>query len=334
MRNRGFALLQVLIVFALLTVIAVSMLYDQRVQIERASQNLFISQSNAFLDSTEALARVVLTLDQQMTEVDHLNEEWNLIQGEFPLAMILQIDVEGSISAEINDLQGRFNINWLAVENESRERALAAFNRLLTLIELETEIADELFNWFDENSGAEYEYLQNTPSYMPSFTALADTSELMLLNTVNNETYATLFPYISALPWQSELNINTAPIEVIQSIAEFIDEPTAQRLLDERSEAGLADTQAFLEYPIFKQNEDTPRLIESLSVTSHWFTLYTEIRLGNRTLKQASLLQRDEQGVIIVGRNRTADAPNQVPGDSAKSGAADPETNENSELDN
>lgn len=323
MRNKGFALLQVLIVFAILSAIAASMLYEQRIQIERASQNLFLSQSAAYFDSTEALAKVILKLDQELTDIDHLSEQWNLIQGEIPLAMILQTNVEGTISAEINDLQGRFNINWLSLSHENRQQSLVAFKRLLTLIELDIVIADELYNWFDESSGAEYEYLQNQPSYMPSFAAMSDVSELLLLNSVDSNALETLRPYVSALPWYTELNLNTAPVEVIQTIADYIDEPTALGLVDERAEEGITSPDVLLSYPVFQQNEGRPLLLNALTVSSHWFELFVETRIDNRALRQASLLQRTEADVEIVGRNRSAMAANRVPGDEVKATTSD-----------
>ncbi|MEX2320915.1 MAG: hypothetical protein WD668_06150, partial [Saccharospirillum sp.] len=74
--ERGFALIQVLLVFAMLAIIVARLQYEQRIQIERTYQSLFLSQAQAYIDSAEDIARVGLVLDVKDNETDHLGELW------------------------------------------------------------------------------------------------------------------------------------------------------------------------------------------------------------------------------------------------------------------
>lgn len=312
-KQKGIALLQVLLIFALLSIVAVNLQLNQRLNIERALQSLFYSQATVMLDSAEDIAKVGLVLDEQNSQTDHLYELWNVSEGVFPLT-----EPKGLLETELNDLQGRFNVNWLAMESTFRESALIGLKQLLTIIGSNPEIADELYMWFDQDSGAEYLYLDKAPTYSPSFQPMADITELNLLNAVEPETYKEIAPYLSALPVDSALNINTAPVEILQSVAPFIDLDTANKMIADRGEVGFKSIEDFKKYPVFTINQDKSVNIPELTVSSQWFELYTSVTIDDKTLTQASLLSRFNQDVVIVMRNRSANHANRIPGDPIK----------------
>lgn len=307
--ERGFALIQVLLVFALLAVIVARLQYQQRIQIERAYQGLFISQAQSYLDSAEAIARVGLKLDAQETEVDHFGEQWNQPIGPFPVD-------NGFISLELNDLQGRFNLNWLHPSATNPDAATDGFKRLLLELDLSDSIADELQDWFDRDSGSEFNYTDQEPGYRPSFLPMADVSELRLLKRVDDETYAKLAPYVAALRPADELNINTASSEVLMTLAPFISREEADNLIDSRGEDGFDQPDDLLSQSLFQENDDTALYIDALTVHSQWFELYTEVSLDGRSLRQSSRLFRsDNANVIVNWRSQAVQQANRSPGD-------------------
>jgi general secretion pathway protein K len=312
--KRGFALIQVLLVFAMLAIIVTHLQYEQRVQIERAYQSLFLSQAQAYIDSAEDIARVGLALDRQDNETDHLNELWNRPPVSFPVD-------EGVISLEMNDLQGRFNLNALHPDSESREGAETGLKRLLLTLQLDESIADELSDWFDEDSGAEFEYGDQDPPYTPSFQPMADSSELLLLKSVDRDVLATLAPYVAALPPDAELNINTAPAEVLMTIAPFLSEADAETFVTQRSEEPYESVDGLLSQPVFQVQEEeeaVPLLNNRLTVSSDWFSLFTEVTLSGRTLTRISHILRDADSTRIVLRSQAATEANRTPGDTTK----------------
>jgi len=315
-RQSGFVLIQVMLVFAILILIAAKLQYEQRINIERTYQSLFLSQAQAYSESAEAIAKVGLVLDLQKTKNDNLNERWNEPGVPFPVDDAL-------IQLEINDLQGRFNLNWLSMESGYRDSARKSLKRLLTIIGSKPEIGDELFQWFDADSGIDYFYADELPSYAPSYREMADVSELLLLKAVDFDEYTKIKAFFSALPSDSALNINTAPVELIQSVSAFMDESNAQNTITSRGEEGLNSVSDFLNAEVFKENKDSEIYLAQLTVTSDWFELYTAITLEERTLTQRSILYRNDRGVTLVLRDRSVKEPNSIPGDPSKGANAD-----------
>lgn len=312
--ERGFALIQVLLVFAMLAIIVARLQYEQRIQIERAYQSLFLSQAQAYIDSAEDIARVGLVLDRQDNETDHLGELWNQPAVSFPVD-------EGVISLEMNDLQGRFNLNALHPGAANPEGAKTGMKRLLLTLGLDESIADELANWFDSDSGAEFNYSDQEPPYTPSFQPMSDTSELLLLKSVDREALATLQPFVAALPPQTELNINTAPAEVLMTIAPFLGEGDVDTFVQERIDEPYESVNDLLNKPVFQVEEDeqpVPLLNDKLTVQSNWFTLYAEVTLDGRTLTQSSHILRDDDAARIVLRSQASTEANRTPGDTTK----------------
>lgn len=312
--ERGFALIQILLVFAILSVIGARLQYEQVVQRERAVQSLFLGQATAYLDSAEDIAQVGLMLDRQDNETDHLGELWNQAAIPFPVD-------QGVISLEMNDLQGRFNLNALHPGAANPEGAKTGMKRLLLTLGLDESIADELANWFDSDSGAEFNYSDQEPPYTPSFQPMSDTSELLLLKSVDREALATLQPFVAALPPQTELNINTAPAEVLMTIAPFLSESDVDSFVQERAEEPYESVSDLLNKPVFQVEEDeqpVPLLNDKLTVQSNWFTLYAEVTLDGRTLTQSSHILRDDDAARIVLRSQASTEANRTPGDTTK----------------
>jgi general secretion pathway protein K len=310
--QRGFALIQVMLVFAILVIVAAKMQYEQRLQMERTRQMLFISQAQAYTESAEDVAIVGLYLDDKYTSNDNFYEAWSTTTSVYPPA-------DGwLLGAELNDLQGRFNLNWLSKEASDRAKSAKAFKRLLTLLEQDEDIADELLNWFDDESGIDQNYSTQTPPYAPSYHIMADVSELVLLDSVTFDIYDDLRPYLSALPATTALNVNTAPQVIIQSIASYIDEDSAEDLVENREEEGYESASSFLDQDIFENNEDEDRYISDLTVNSSWFELYTEVSFENRVHQTTSLIYRNGSNVTVYGRNRSLSEANHIPGDPVK----------------
>lgn len=309
----GYVLLQVMFVFAILVLIVAQIQYQQRLQIQRTSTAMLRSQAQVYAESAEAIAQAGLNLDSQTSTIDHLYELWNSPGTVFPLPE------GGLVELELNDLQGRFNLNWLSAQNERRAASRSAFAKLLTLLDADPAVAEELYQWFDADSGADYYYADEDPSYAPSYTAMADLSELLLLKSVAFADYQALAPYLAALPADSGLNINTAPAEILQVIANNLSADWAADAVSRRGESGYRSVTDFLNDDIFQSADQSGLLLDNLGVTSQWFELFTAVSMDETRLTQRVVIYRDEFGrTTITLRDQAATEANRIPDDPAK----------------
>lgn len=111
---RGVALLTALLITAIVTVVAVGMASRQQLDIRRAGNVLDGDQAYLYALGMESWARGALgndLRDPRTSQSDNLNEGW--ATGLPPI----EVEGGGKVSGRIEDLQGRFNLNNLAVSN-------------------------------------------------------------------------------------------------------------------------------------------------------------------------------------------------------------------------
>src|SRR5690606_39085646 len=98
--------------------------------------------------------------------------------------------------------------------------------------------AERLRDWLDpdqEASGAygaeDNQYLLAQPPYRTANRIIADPSELRLLLGMREEHYRRLRPYVSALPSEARINVNTAGAMVLSTLADTLTPEVAQTLV-------------------------------------------------------------------------------------------------------
>ena len=114
-KQQGVALLTVLLVVAMATVLAVSMVKAQQALLQRSSSVFSQDQAYLYTLGAESIAKSVLQDDKEKdqtktTPQDSFNESWAKKTPPFPVD-------GGMVQAQIDDLQGRFNLNDLSQED-------------------------------------------------------------------------------------------------------------------------------------------------------------------------------------------------------------------------
>ena len=101
---------------------------------------------------------------------------------------------------------------------------LAAFTKLLELVGLEPKWAGFIVDWIDMDiapsnpDGAEDSvYMGQTPPYRTANRYITSTTELLALPGFGADRYKTLAPYLTALPYGTQLNICTADPVVLDA---------------------------------------------------------------------------------------------------------------------
>ncbi|WP_044875001.1 type II secretion system minor pseudopilin GspK [Pseudomonas sp. LFM046] len=299
-RQGGVALLTVLLVVAVVTVICAGLIARTQVSIRSSGNELHVRQVAQYALGGEALAKAILTRDLRQGDprnpVDHLGEAWAQ-----PLTTF-QLDDGGSLSVRIEDPSGRFNLNGLVRDGRINDQSVRQFRRLLLRLGITAPYAERLVDWLDRdeepyggNGAEDNQYLLLQPPYRAANHAMSDVSELRLVLGMTELDYRKLLPFVTALPTDALLNVNTANALVLSTLADNLDASIGGLLVAARGTTGFRTLDAFLGQPALA---GMGLEAQGLSVGSHYFQVISEVRLAGRRQVLVSTLQRGSDGKV------------------------------------
>jgi len=290
----GTALVTALLIVALASVIATAMLKQQHVDIRRAENMVNGDQVVLYLRAGENWVKQILTDDLLTGKIDSRNDNWAKIDKS------IQIE-NGTIQINVDDLQGRFNLNnLLDKEGLPSKKDMERFRHLLAVLELDTELVQPVIDWMDADvnislpTGAEdQEYLALKQAYRAANAAFVSTSELMLVKGFTRPVFDKLSPFISALPDRIDINVNTVSIPVVAAIlhTSLID---AEATINNRPALGYQDITEFR-----GEQALTGKKVDGVGVTSQFFKTQVIVQLGRYNASQTSVIARDNKGTVL-----------------------------------
>ena len=300
-QERGVALITVMLILALATILAVSMSSRQQLDIHRSANVFNFEQAYQYVLGAESWAKQILKRDFDDNKIDSLDDDWARVLPPLPIE-------GGQMSGQIEDLQARFNLNNLVQNGKPNKLYVERFKRLLRNIELNEDMAMMIVDWVDSNeqtgfTGAEdNEYLNSSPAYRTANQSMADVSELLLIKGVDFEAYEKLRPFVCVLKSETEINVNTASVEVLSSIVQDITLEDAKSLVEERNKEAHKKIEDFLQHPLLKQKKVKS---EGLSVSSQYFQLNSTAQIERISVEYTTILQREADGTVkIIKRSR------------------------------
>jgi general secretion pathway protein K len=323
-RARGAALIVALLVVATVVVLATAVSGDFLLMFRRVENQLHSEQAHAYLLGAEGVARAALMkdyADAKSRDVDTLAEEWARPQR-FPTDY-------GWIAGQLDDLQGRFNLNLLGTGGavgadgniDSEQRRL--FVRLLQTLPLETPLApdqvealtDAITDWIDENDtvsgigGAESQHYADadTPG-RPANGTIKSPSEIMWVRGMTPAIYRALAPLVTVWPaaakTNASININTAPPAILRSVnaqndLQPLDVQVVERIVEQRKAQGSIETDVFRD-TAGVENAETGLLGKK----SSYFELTAQTEFEGRRYTLHSVIHRDEtkKTIRVVAR--------------------------------
>jgi general secretion pathway protein K len=292
--HKGVALITALLIMALIASLTYTLKWNNALDVRRTVVMLNRDQAIQVAIGAESWIQSILRRDLEESDTDHLGEIW---ASELPG---LPID-GGEVLGDIEDLQGRFNINNLIGDDGDVDKeALAQFQRLLIALGLDPRFAGIAGDWIDANQETQFPdgaedsiYTGMTPPYRAANQLLSSTSELAALEGMDKETLDVLLPHIVALPGHTEVNVNTATGPVLQSLDERITVADAERLIAERAEAGFSEMgQSFA--GLMDPDDISRKLVE----TSEFFQLKVIVRVDTVRITYFSILERGPRGDV------------------------------------
>ncbi len=317
LKERGAALLSVLLLVAVMAVIAAMMLDRVSIATRLAANGQAMTQARliAYAAETVAIEQV-----KELVEADAARTVDNagLLTREFTLPFD-----NGTATARMQDAGNCFNVNSV-VAGQDGQYSLRPLGRqqfiglALTLEISEGEagaMADALVDWIDSDqmpqpNGAEDQHYRGleTP-YATADKPVADITELRALRHMTADHYDRLRPWLCALPTTdlSPLNVNTLRVDQARLLTmlnpAMISIDRARSVLAARPAMGWSSTVDFWR-PFAAQGQILgPEIEQQVQLKSRWFLLAMRIRSGSAELEERALIDAQLTPARLVHRS-------------------------------
>jgi general secretion pathway protein K len=278
------------LVVALATSAATYLLWQQSLWVRQVENLTGRAQADTIARAAAGWAATILAEDDPA--VDHLGEPW---ARRAPAFAAEQAQVAGALADE----QAKFNVNNLARDGGAAPHDLVAFQRLLGALGLPAELAEAVVDWVDADgevmqpNGAEDPYyLARDPPYRTAGRRVVDLAELVRVRGFDADILARLAPFVTALPEDTPVNVNTAPAEVLQALVPGLSREDVARVVEQRK------TKPFQSRDDFVRALARPPQASAaaqLDVKSRYFSAETTVRFGRVTVAYRALFQRRDQ---------------------------------------
>ena len=302
-QQRGVAIVTALLIVAIATTVSVTI--STRLQLDVRRTGNIIAGDQAYLNSlaAESWSQRILKQDRKDNDTDHLGEDWAI---ELP-----PLPVEGGyIQGKLTDLQACLNINSLPASSANNAVTRKRMERLLDNLGIDRSYIQAIIDWLDDDlettipDGAEDGYYMNLERpYRTGNTAMQSISELRLIKGFEDtEVYDTVLPHVCAFGVSTPINVNTATIEVLRSLADGLSESDAEKIIEQRSDTAFKDINEFLAFDDLKNKiTDT----DGLSVDTEYFMLTTQSTIGQVSVNTHSIIQRTSDGnTRVIARSQ------------------------------
>lgn len=302
----GAALIAAMLTVALVATLAMGAVWQQwrTVEVEQAQRSQ--QQMQWLLLGAQDWARLILREDANAGSVDHLSEPWALPLQEARLKSFLNAEEqaddpslsESFLSGRISDLQGRINLANLVEGHKISAPWFEVTKRLFSALGLPPSALVQLVVQLQASGGAGGGTTNADPNAHPN--ALLPPKQLADLRRfgLSEAMLQALAPHATWLPQRTTVNLNTASAEVLMAVL-GMDGAAAQTLVRQRANAHFKSVENALQAA-------PPQALAYASlagVSSRYFEVRGQLRLGTLTLEQLSILERDSGQIRVLSRH-------------------------------
>jgi len=276
--QRGTAVIAAMVVAAAAAVAATQVIERQNLLVDTLAHERDRAQAQWILRGGLDWARMVLQQETHLPTT-RLDAAWAQ-----PIVR-LQIGGDGGdfggsrqalFSGRIEDEQGKYNLRHLVVDGEIAPDAVAALAQLFQMLDIPMELANAVAQRLHEGDAGQ----------APGLRRLAD---LAAVDGMHADHLHVLRPYLTILPHTTQVNVNTAPAEVLATILPSLRLAQARELVAQRERGLWFTTQADFFNRMGAHADDYPNRI---AVRSDWFLISGEVALNDAVVSTQALLQR------------------------------------------
>jgi len=304
-RQRGVALITILLIVAILTAIVSRISLSNQVWVRQVSNGSALAQA----DQATRAARywVASILEQDQNNFDAQTELWARPLPPIPASW-------GILMGRLEDMQSRFNLNNLVnAEGEADIVAMHQFERLLQLLELDPGLAQAVVDWIDLDtnvtglSGAEDTfYIGQEIPYFTANRPFEDSAELRLVRGIDSKAWQKLEPYVAALPGQTLINVIISSSVVLLAALTDWDLSAGsmervQQWVEKVDKKPAEDMNYFAGELLGGPDKPIP---PGLYPASSYLTAHTELNFDNVNYRMSTLYRRDQGRATVLRQNR------------------------------
>ena len=288
-RSQGAAIVVAMLLAALAATIAAALLWQQQRWAGDYERRRDQVQAQVLAMAGVQWARQILFDTTRGSNITHLGQPWAFKLPPTPIE-------NGSISGYIVDAQSRINVDNIAASGNTPVSTGAALQRLFGVLGVPTSLLNAITDWVDADDqvtpggGAEDPYYraQSVPG-LAANAPVRRVAELLAVRGADAPTLTRLRGFIEAVDGPVQINVNTAPPEVLMAAIDGLDAAGAAALVATRAQtpfSSVADFRTRLQGRQLKVDETL------LTVRSDWFAVTIEARQGDTLARARAVIRR------------------------------------------
>lgn len=303
-RERGIAIVTVLLVVALAATLAASVLWRQQVATRDVENQRLATQTMWVERAAVEWARATLRAQSATSNVTFVGQPWSAPVADVQLSDLLPSDAltvnaelsRAWISGSVEDAQARFNLMNLVSRVapgkpwQSNGEGVLAYRRLLGQLSLEPALAQQTADHMLRSLRD-----ANGPGGWP--LQLVSVDDLARIPGYDAHAIDTLAPFVTILPDLTVVNANTAAEPVLVAAIPTLSASQAKRLVDRRATAYFVSTGDIAEYLLPAQGGN-PTLPDgsAVGVTSGYFIVHCRVHSARINARVDTLIARYGSG--------------------------------------
>ena len=307
------ALFVTIVLVTVILVIASTLAYRHELNSVRNSRAMVSEQAILLALSAESWAKSILREDAADNDTDSLDDDWAQVVPVLPVE-------GGTMTGCIVDMQSKFNLNNLGfLDQQAYQQAVNGLEdnpidiyldiREFVGLDALPDHAAVIIDWIDDNteiivstSAEDAQYSFENPPRLAANVQLTSLSELVAVSGYSLADVLALEDLVVALPAQTTVNVNTAPIGVMQSLSSIvIDSFIVESLVEGRP---YDDVDEFYQALEDENGSMTRAQIQTqlppslLGVSSDFFELRAQVQINGENIALTSLFQRNGRSDI------------------------------------
>jgi len=311
-KERGAALLSVLLLVAVMATVAASALDRIGIGTHLAANAATVGQGRAWLQTAELLATTRVE--------DLLAADRDKMLGTGWLGLERRISMPGGVivRARMEDGGNCFNLNSLVQRQEdgrlvARPQAVNQFTDLMMMLGVRQDearrIAASASDYIDSDGLPQDLGTEDGGKVLPANHLMADASELRAVAGVTDRHYGLLSRWICALPTPelSGINVNTLLPEQAPLLAMLapgrINPPRARAAIERRPAAGFDDALDFWQLPGLAGIKLPSGAVDQVKVRTSFFMLKARVGSSDIDIREAALIDARTKPARVIRRS-------------------------------